>query len=227
MISSTTLARLHTLKAKIEAIFSSPAESGGIVRVIPFLDEITDILDGIDMQSSESLITASDYYRYIGRKYEALPFYPAALRSYVKSFSRYRRGAGELCSEEGPEKEKLCLIFTDIMRLRARAYKDTGAEENDLGGEYSTLMKNLCGTEKWEELLINAARAADEMPSACKSAYTQQYYNVLCEVETEAASRIAQLDPALVSPSSIDALRVKLFAARGIDWAPASKNADK
>ena len=149
-----------------------------------------------------------------------LPFYPNALRCYVKAFSKFRRSMESGMSGDSYEKERLCELFVEMMAIRGRIYVDTDAEEGELGIEYSVLMKNLVGVEEWNRLLCEAARKSEGLASVCRAAYTQQYYTVLYEVESEAARRIAQLDPALVSPSSINALRAKLFAARGIEWTP-------
>lgn len=212
--------KLQTLRARINAIYDDENLPGQFFRAIPMLDEMNTLLDENDSQSPEALYEASKYYAYLGSCYKGLPFYPSALRCYVKAFSKFKRSIEGEISEDSYERARLCELFLEIMALRGRIYIDTATSESEFGAEYSILMKNLVGAREWEDLLCEAAKKSEAMAPLCRVAYTQQYYAALYEVECEAARKLDQLDPALVSPSSVSTLKAKLFAARGIEWTP-------
>lgn len=112
------------------------------------------------------------------------------------------------------------MLYYRIAYLRNCTVKDLSKPEPDLCPEQTPLMKKLIGEESCREILKRALKDSERAPRVCPAGYTPQFINCLYEVEGEADRKISQLDPALVSESSLDNAKIKLFAEKGITWYP-------
>lgn len=220
MTSEATLVKLHTLKAKISAILSEDAEARRIYKTLPYLDELMALLDSSESPTGKELETAAGYYVFLGGCFERLPFYPHAVRCFSKAQSKLFRAIGEL----GHSKDELCDRLSDLffrtVKLRNCIAFDTDRPEGDPCQDLMPIMRNYLGEELCVTVFNKGVCAAKESARLCRASHTQQYYNALYEVESEADLRISQLDPALVSPVSLNNTRCKLFKNKGIDWEP-------